>query len=216
MLEEIEKFSVPSFLPSIWINKFEQLVQKFLPASDLENQMFSLMPFFFHEEHSNWYFELPKTFKQTWSGFEEEFNTYFFKLYWCSVQGAISSTFENDQSLRSFLERKIEVLQALFPELLSSSVLKMCCASVPEDLSLELQEAVNMGIPMFLTRVKSIDKRNATTLNTVIKTELNGPSNTKDIGHLELNIFDRVQMNFTCLPIIHFLTNYSTNLYTID
>ena len=43
---------------------------------------------------------------------------------------------------------------------------------------MELQEAVNMGVPMFLNRVKSIDKRTAPTLNNSNKEKSTGSSNS--------------------------------------
>lgn len=78
--EELEIFNVPSFLPSHWLSRFESLVQEVLPGADLDTHMFNLIPFFL-PEHLNWFFDLLKSYKQSWPEFREKFVADFFKLY---------------------------------------------------------------------------------------------------------------------------------------
>lgn len=162
MEEKIGKFRMPVCMPTTWLCQYEALVQEYFQVPEIEYRLFSLLPFFLEEDHSTWYFEQRRLAKKTWVNFREDFINYFLKLFWRSMKHALASEHQTSDSVHDFAQKKIADTQALFPELTPSSVLKMCCSFLSEDLALEMHEAIDMGINMFLTRLKVIDKRAGT------------------------------------------------------
>ena len=163
MQEKFEKFQMPRHLPSAWIKHFETFVNDTSSNNDIDtdNRKLNLLPFFLDKECcSTWFFDQRSQAKKTWDAVKSDFINYFMSKYWSSVRETLSEVTKPEESLHGFLEQKIKKLRQLFPEMFSSSILKHCCASVPIEVALELQDVIEMGIPMFLIRTKAIDKKN--------------------------------------------------------
>ena len=162
MQERLEKFQTPRHLPHTWLGKFETFVQNTCATADLETRLYGLLPFFKDEESaSTWFFEERRKANRPWNVFKTDVVNNFLTEYWTSMRLVLSNMKKPD-FLHDFLDKKIKERQLLFREMHSSSIIRHCCASVPIDIALELQEVIDMSIPMFLTRTKAIDRRNGT------------------------------------------------------
>lgn len=162
--QQFPKFRVPEFMPTLWINKFEVVVGKFAEQRncglEIETLFFNLLPFFLHESDSQWFFSQRSLSKKSWSHFKMDFASYFSNKYWTLMRETLSSSYNKDEGkLCAFVCSKVDNLKSLFPELTQSSIIKICCASVPDEYSCELEESIDQGLTMFKQRVMAIEKR---------------------------------------------------------
>lgn len=161
--EVIPKYKLTDFMPDVWINNFEVEVTLYIErskqSSDYVTTLFSLLPFFLDESDSHWFFSECSKNKKAWPIFKMDFVKHFSNQYWLMIKDALCSTYDQDiEQLDAFVGSKIENLQALFPELHQSSIIKICCASVPEEYSDQLRDSIDQGLTMFKQRVKAIEK----------------------------------------------------------
>ena len=164
--EKLPKYKLTNAMPTFWLNQFEanivELVEMHVRGIDLENLSFNLLPFFLHEEDSHWFFIQRSKLKKPWSQFKKDFVSHFSNQYWKMTKEALCSSFDgNDEGIYDFICSKVESLELLFPELHHSSIIKMCCASVPDDYACEFEDSIDQGLAMFKQRVKAFQSEKA-------------------------------------------------------
>lgn len=161
--EFLPKFQLPDSMPADWLLKFEDAVSDWpdmqKEVSDADSLLFTLLPFFLEEEDSEWFFAERAKDKKSWLEFKKDFVDRFSKKCWQLMVVEMDSRHKMDQSLYDFVCQKVNNLELLFPLLHKSSILAACCASLPEEYSVQLAESIAQGPTMFKERAKEIEMK---------------------------------------------------------
>lgn len=143
--------------PDEWIDNFETVIKNVLQSEELEPHCFSLLPFFFSHDNSVWLFKERNSKQFSWTFFKQIFETEFWTKFWKSKKDAIARKKTKDENYHTFFEEKINLFQFSFPELNSSSIIKLCISSLSLDEVDQFQKCLSYDVEMFLRFVKGVD-----------------------------------------------------------